>query len=160
MLLLLFLFSLALGAAPLSEEPDFKLQRGGCRPFWYSFNGRCYKYISTPVNWLSAELHCVSQRANLVSIHSLAEQNFVRSLIRNFDPSERPAWIGLHDVHSRGGRWSDGTAVNFRFWLPGEPNNQKGREHCVHMNWGSLKRWNDIPCGNGYAFVCATRICY
>ncbi|XP_041664061.1 lactose-binding lectin l-2-like isoform X1 [Cheilinus undulatus] len=161
MLLLLFLFSLALGAAPLSEEPDFKLQRGGCRPFWYSFNGRCYKYVSTPVTWATAELHCVSQRANLVSIHSLAEQHFVKSLIRNFDPSERPTWIGLSDIHREGRwMWSDGLEVNFMSWLPGQPDNDRRKEHCAHMNWGSLKRWNDMSCSKSYSFVCATRICY
>ena len=47
MFLFLFLFGLALGAVSPSDVPQVKLQRGGCPMFWYSFNGRCYKYVST-----------------------------------------------------------------------------------------------------------------
>ncbi|XP_041665293.1 lactose-binding lectin l-2-like [Cheilinus undulatus] len=159
MLLLLFLFGLALAAPPTLEEPDMLVQRGGCPEFWFSFNDRCYNYVATPKTWIDAELYCVSQRANLVSIHSQEEQAFVKSLIKNHDPTQKPAWIGLSDIHSSGGRWSDGTAVNFTFWCPNEPNNLGGNENCAHMNWCSLLRWNDISCGNNYAFVCATRIC-
>ncbi|XP_041665587.1 ladderlectin-like [Cheilinus undulatus] len=155
MLLLLFLFGLALGAAPPSEDPDFKLQRGGCPLFWYSFNGRCYKYVATSMTWADAELHCVSIRANLVSIHSLAEQDFVKTLIRNFDPGLKHTWIGLSDVHKEGSwMWSDGSAVNTTIWLPGQPDNYQGNEDCTEI-WGPDFRWNDILCTMTKPFVCA-----
>ncbi|XP_062292424.1 lactose-binding lectin l-2-like [Scomber scombrus] len=163
MLLFLFLFGLALGAKSPSGDQEIKLQhvlailRGNCPPFWYSFNGRCYKYISTHMTWADAELYCVSEKANLVAIHSQEENNFIQSLIRNFDPAQGNTWIGLSDIHKEGRwMWSDGSAVNFVFWNKGEPSNHGGKEHCTH-NFGSASKWNDAPCSHKYSFVCVSR---
>ena len=115
--LFLFLFGLALGTESPSGEHPLKLQRGNCPPFWYRFKGRWYKYVATHMTWADAELYCVSERANLVSIHSQEEQDFVKSLIKNFDHAEGYTWIGLSDTQKEGGwMWSDGCAVNFVFW--------------------------------------------
>ncbi|KAL7381753.1 hypothetical protein ABVT39_010713 [Epinephelus coioides] len=154
MLSLLLLFGLALGAV---SSPDVKLQRGTCPMFWYSFNGRCYKYIATDMTWADAELHCLSEGANLVSIHSLDEHNFVRSLIQNFDPSQGRTWYGLSDIHKEGNwMWSDGCPVGFAFWYSGQPDGASS-QNCVQTNvFGSA--WNDIECSLASPFVCATRI--
>uniref|UniRef100_A0AAZ1XUV6 C-type lectin domain-containing protein n=1 Tax=Oreochromis aureus TaxID=47969 RepID=A0AAZ1XUV6_OREAU len=169
MILLLFLFSLALGAPSESpfdgskvklqlDDHRVKLLHGNCSMFWYSFNGRCYKYVATHMSWADAELYCVSQRANLVSIHNEEEEEFVKSLIKNFDHAERYTWIGLSDIHKEGRwMWSDGCAVNFTHWNVGEPNNGGTNEHCVH-NIGYLKKWNDQKCSLNLPSVCATRI--
>uniref|UniRef100_A0A8C9ZTL5 C-type lectin domain-containing protein n=1 Tax=Sander lucioperca TaxID=283035 RepID=A0A8C9ZTL5_SANLU len=104
-----------------------ELLRGNCPLFWFSFNGRCYKYVATHLTWADAELHCVSEGGNLVSIHSLEEENFIKSLIKNFDHAQGFTWIGLSDIHKEGTwMWSDGSRVDFDFW-----NNLK---------------WNDRPC--------------
>ncbi|XP_036948897.1 lactose-binding lectin l-2-like [Acanthopagrus latus] len=159
MFLFLFLFGLALGAVSPSDVPQVKLQRGGCPMFWYSFNGRCYKYVSTHLTWADAELYCVSEGANLVSIHSREEEDFVKSLVKNFDHGEGPTWIGLSDIHKDGRwMWSDGCAVDFVFWNAGEPNNYGGSEPCVHNNHGTDRRWNDCLCSGTYPSVCASRI--
>ncbi|KAM6903303.1 C-type lectin-like [Lycodopsis pacificus] len=158
MLLFLFFFGLALGAVSPSDDHEVKLQSGYCPAVWYSFNGRCYKYVSTRMTWADAELHCVSQGANLVSIHSLDEENFINFLIKNFDPAEGYTCIGLSDTQKEGRwMWSDGSAVKFVFWSNGEPNNQVGGEHCVHQRNGPNLRWNDGPCSDEYTFVCASR---
>lgn len=77
MILFLSLFALALGSVSTSSEPEIRLERGTCPMFWYSFNGRCYKYVATHMTWAEAELHCVSEGANLVSVHSSAEHDFL-----------------------------------------------------------------------------------
>ncbi|XP_037548809.1 lactose-binding lectin l-2-like [Nematolebias whitei] len=142
-----------------SDGQELKLQRSNCPMFWFSFNGRCYKYVATPRTWGEAELQCVSEKANLVSIHSLEEHQFVEFLTKNFDPSQGETWIGLTDVHKEGGwMWSDGCKYSFTHWKDHEPNNQKGIEHCGQTNYGEHFRWNDIPCSKTYPFVCASRI--
>uniref|UniRef100_A0A4W6EXX2 C-type lectin domain-containing protein n=1 Tax=Lates calcarifer TaxID=8187 RepID=A0A4W6EXX2_LATCA len=57
-MLLLFLFGLTVGAVSPSDEHVVMLQRGNCSLSWFSFNGRCYKYVSTPMTWADAELYC------------------------------------------------------------------------------------------------------
>uniref|UniRef100_A0A8C9ZYK9 C-type lectin domain-containing protein n=1 Tax=Sander lucioperca TaxID=283035 RepID=A0A8C9ZYK9_SANLU len=128
MLSFLFLFGLAL-ATPFN---------------WYSFNGCCYKYVTTTMSWVDAELHCVSEKATLVSIHSLAEETFVPSLIKIYDKTTRFAWIGLSDS-------SDQTT--------------NGNENCVCKGSGTKLRWNDgcvlnqvLPCSVTIPSVCASRI--
>ncbi|XP_038580038.1 lactose-binding lectin l-2-like [Micropterus salmoides] len=159
MLLFLFLFGLALGAESPSEDQQVMLRRGNCPMFWYSFNGRCYKYVATRLTWADAELYCVSQRANLVSIHSQPEQNFIKTLIKNFDHAEGRSWIGLSDIHKEGRwMWSNGCAVNFVFWNAGQPDNYGKNEHCVHNNYGPNLKWNDLSCSVTYPSVCASRI--
>ncbi|XP_007547868.1 ladderlectin-like, partial [Poecilia formosa] len=155
MIFLFLLFGLSLAAEVPSDRQEMKLQRGSCPQLWFGFNERCYKYVPTLMTWADAEQHCVNQGANLVSIHSLAEENFVKMLIRNFDPIESPNWIGLSDIHKDGTYfWSDGSRFNFMFWNAGEPNNNGGPEPCVHTNRGSAKRWNDTLCRLKYSFVC------
>ncbi|XP_023133846.2 lactose-binding lectin l-2-like [Amphiprion ocellaris] len=158
MILLLFLLGLALGAVIPPDDQRVKLQRGNCPMFWYSFNGRCYKYIATRMTWADAELHCVSEGANLVSIHSTDEQNFVNSLIKNFDPARTWTWIGLSDLHKEGRwMWSDGSRVDFVLWDNGQPNNYDRQQHCGDTNNGAEFKWNDMPCSQTLPFVCASR---
>ncbi|MED6256578.1 hypothetical protein ATANTOWER_029399 [Ataeniobius toweri] len=162
MILLLFLFGLSLAAVAPSDGQEMKLLRSGCPLFWYRFNGRCYKYVATLMTWGEAEQHCLSQGANLVSIHSLQEESFVKTLIRNFDPAQGVNWIGLTDAQKEGAYfWSDGSKFTFSFWNAGEPNNAGGPESCVHTNWGSARKWNDKVCTDKYASVCKARLaCY
>ncbi|MEQ2309297.1 hypothetical protein AMECASPLE_037139 [Ameca splendens] len=163
-MLLLFCFGLTVGAPPPSD-PESTIQyntegveQKNCFIFWSSFKDHCYKYVATPMTWADAELYCLSQEANLVSIHSEEEENFVKLLIRNFDVAEGVNWIGLSDAQKDGTYfWSDGSNFTFSFWKDGEPNNSGGPEPCVHTNWGTARKWNDKVCTDKYAFVCKAR---
>uniref|UniRef100_A0A671WF51 C-type lectin domain-containing protein n=1 Tax=Sparus aurata TaxID=8175 RepID=A0A671WF51_SPAAU len=139
------------------QGANLKLLRGGCPMFWFSFNRRCYKYVAAPLTWADAELYCVSEGANLVSIHSLEEQEFVKTLIKNFDHTEGRTWIGLSDIHKEGRwMWSDGCAVDFVFWGSGQPNNVGGNEDCVHTNSQTDRRWHDNRCSFTISSVCGS----
>ncbi|XP_024862446.1 galactose-specific lectin nattectin-like [Kryptolebias marmoratus] len=149
-------FILALAAVSPAAGQDPELQHSNCPMFWSSFNGRCYKYVATQMTWVDAELHCVSQRSNLVSVHSLEEHNFVNFLIKNFDPAQRFTWIGLTDLYKEGAwMWSDGSKVNFQHWDQGQPDNRNKVEHCVHTNMVTNHKWNDHQCSETFPFVCA-----
>ncbi|XP_072303218.1 C-type lectin-like [Eucyclogobius newberryi] len=153
----LVLLGVSLALASPSGPSEVKLERGGCPLFWYSFNDRCYKYVSAHLPWAEAELHCLSQGANLVSIYSHQENVFVKTLIQNFDISQGRTWIGLSDTHKeRAWMWSDGCPVDFEIWSEGEPNNDGGNGDCVQVN-AVQKNWNDSPCSSTAPFVCATR---
>ncbi|KAF6717540.1 Galactose-specific lectin nattectin [Oryzias melastigma] len=157
-MLVLILVGLALMAVDPSDGQELKLLRGNCPPFWYSYGNRCYKYVATPMIWGDAELHCVSQGANLVSVQSNEEEAFIKTLIRNFDPAQADTWIGLSDAEKEGGwLWSDGSKITFQAWHSGQPDNYKGKEHCATTNYGTTKKWNDLPCTYKYGFVCKSR---
>ncbi|XP_033935406.1 ladderlectin-like [Pseudochaenichthys georgianus] len=155
MLAFLFLLGLALGAVS-SDNPQMQPQQDAtCPSFWFSFNGRCYKYFNTEMTWAEAEFHCVSQGGNLVSIHSTEEENFVKYLINSSDPTDGYTWIGLNDIYEeRRWMWSDGCAAKYLFWHRGQPNNRR-REDCVINNWWG--KWNDAPCSKAFPSVCASR---
>ncbi|KAK7929019.1 hypothetical protein WMY93_005414 [Mugilogobius chulae] len=111
------------------------LERGDCPAFWFPFKDRCYKYMASPMSWIEAEIFCLSQGTNLVSIHNQEEQEFVKSLIGNFDPTRSRTWIGLRDKDKEHFfMWTDGCPMQFDHWLRGEPNNHGGHEHCVDVN--------------------------
>ncbi|XP_068437484.1 alpha-N-acetylgalactosamine-specific lectin-like [Clinocottus analis] len=151
-MLLLFLSGLALGAAAPSGEAT-QLQ-GNCPAFWTSFNNHCYKYVSNRMTWADAEIHCVSMRAHLASIHSLPEQRFVNALIRSHDITMGFTWIGLSDTLKAGTwLWTDGSMVDYRDWYAGQPDNN-GNEHCVHTNFEGPNQWNDNKCYRVFEFVC------
>lgn len=48
------------------------------------------------------------------------------------------------------------TGNNFTvtYWVPGEPNNAKGNEHCVEFSVNKTIHWNDDPCDLDIFFVC------
>ncbi len=145
---------------PPTVEPTVMPQGESCPSFWYGFEGRCYKYVSTRLTWADAELFCVSEGANLVSIFSKEEDDFIRSLISQFDHSEGFTWIGLSDVHKEGSwMWSDGCPVKFVFWAEGEPDVEAGEyQDCANSNSDIDKKWNDTICSNTYPSVCASRV--
>uniref|UniRef100_A0A3Q3XP21 C-type lectin domain-containing protein n=1 Tax=Mola mola TaxID=94237 RepID=A0A3Q3XP21_MOLML len=107
--------SRALGAKSPSGDHQEGLRRGGCPMSWYSLNG-------------CSELLCVSEGANLVSIHSQGQQGFVGTLIKNWDPAEG---------HTCGSwMWSVGSAYDFDYRAAQEPNSVEGNKHCVDESYG------------------------
>nr|ADO28375.1 lactose-binding lectin l-2 [Ictalurus furcatus] len=130
----------------------------GCCPFgWVKYNGYCYSYHASKMDWASAEKHCLKFNANLMSVHTENDYQLAKALIRTFDPVEPPTWLGLSDCQKKNEWfWSDGTTLKFTKWNPNEPNFEKG-ECCVHMNWDSKRDWNDIPCDQSFPFLCAKK---
>ncbi|KAI4792936.1 hypothetical protein KUCAC02_033042 [Chaenocephalus aceratus] len=156
MLVFLFLLGLALGAVSSSDDPQMDQQQDTCPSYWFSFNGRCYRYFNTERTWADAELYCVSQGGNLVSIHNTEEENFVKFLVLSVDSAEGETWIGLHDIAKEGRwMWSDGSVATYSFWSRGQPNNYGRDEDCVVNN--SREKWNDVRCSKTLPSVCASR---
>ncbi|XP_017540854.1 ladderlectin-like isoform X1 [Pygocentrus nattereri] len=144
------------------ETEYFSVHNPSCSPCpsgWLTYSRRCFKYVDQGMAWISAERHCLSLGANLVSIHHENEYQLVKALIRAHDPKENPTWIGLSDCQEeKMWIWSDGSKLDYTNWNSNEPNFSNG-ECCVHMNWADQKNWNDIPCTQyKYPFVCARNL--
>ncbi|KAJ8022986.1 Alpha-N-acetylgalactosamine-specific lectin [Holothuria leucospilota] len=130
----------------------------GCPPFWTLFNKYCYRFFGQRVSWQEANYNCQTYGsgnsfANLVSIHSKEENEFVSNMFKSYtdntDPTEsgHEIWIGLTDQDEEGTFvWTDGTSADFTAWQSGEPNGGS-REQAVimlHPNSVYYKMWRDV----------------
>ncbi|XP_043980383.1 ladderlectin-like [Gambusia affinis] len=127
-----------------------------CPSGWDWYDGRCFLYVTRKKSWADAEYHCLSLRANLASIHSTNEYNFLRDLIYKASGAHTTSWVGAHDSAEEGTwMWSDGSKFLFHNWGPGQPNNYRGNENCMDINLGGNDHVNDDTCSKELPFVCA-----
>ncbi|KAK0153751.1 C-type lectin domain family 4 member E [Merluccius polli] len=133
---------------------------------WLHFNHSLY-FISTITekNWAASRDDCLERDADLIVINSREEQEFVGGLEGNY-------WIGLSDGDTEGTwKWVDGTNMTSSFWIPGEPNDNRGAEDCVATQERgdpmimAMKRagpwrtdldrgWNDERCAALFRWIC------
>ncbi|XP_038065741.1 fibropellin-3-like [Patiria miniata] len=129
-----------------------------CQSGWNHYGDFCYRFSDEYLHfddrhtWQGALARCQSDGANLVSIHSKDESNFI---FDHMGYSRGRFWIGLTDQEREGFfKWSDGTKLDFINWSPRIPDNA-GNEDCAHIDsvyFGS--QWSDVWCGQIYGYVC------
>eukprot|EP00057_Strongylocentrotus_purpuratus_P006383 XP_011660857.1 PREDICTED: alpha-N-acetylgalactosamine-specific lectin-like [Strongylocentrotus purpuratus] len=131
-----------------------------CNAIWTSCQGSCYKYLDNKINFDQALSTCrnltsgQSCHADLVSIHSIEEQEFIASLCLEHSPcNEKEYWIGLYQPDPNGPfLWSDGTPVDYIAWGTNEPNNYANEECAlISLPTGS---WHDKQCYAELSFIC------
>ncbi|XP_045074925.1 ladderlectin-like [Coregonus clupeaformis] len=123
-------------------------------------------FVKTARTWPEAERHCMSLGANLASVHSSEEAQFLQDVVSSKTGSFTATWLGGIDTipglvgKDRLWFWSDGANFDYQNWNQGEPNNNGGREPCIVMNFGGEHGWNDLECGNVLPYVCSRRTDY
>ncbi|KAM9811422.1 C-type mannose receptor 2-like [Syngnathus typhle] len=119
-------------------------------PDWTEFAGFCYKPFEEAKTWADAENACKGLGADLVSIHSKAEQQWLKDA-SYFATGDR--WTGLNDLTVGGSfTWSDHRNVTFTDWGPGEPN-LIGSNECV-AGTDLTGRWKRMSCQTRNPFMC------
>ncbi|XP_074518387.1 galactose-specific lectin nattectin-like [Halichoeres trimaculatus] len=138
------------------EEGEGVVFSASCPSGWSRFNHRCFLYNGAAQPWALAEVNCRALGGNLASVHSLAEEHFVKGLILRATNGSPSVWIGGSDSHYEGlWLWSDSSRFAFTYWCRGEPNNYWGNQHCIQMNYGGGKCWDDLSCYDHRPYVCA-----
>uniref|UniRef100_A0A3Q2EF76 C-type lectin domain-containing protein n=1 Tax=Cyprinodon variegatus TaxID=28743 RepID=A0A3Q2EF76_CYPVA len=144
-----------------SAKSDLVKRSARCSRGWTPLNGRCFRYIPRPMSWAKAERNCVSMRGNLASVHDIEEYHEIQRLILTSSHEYKETWIGGTDAQEYyHWFWSDGTHFHFTNWCSGEPSNSwniYGREHCLAINHGQQKCWNDLHCYHRKPSVCAKK---
>jgi len=85
-----------------------------CPAGWSQFGEDCYKYFDNSVEWEEARERCLSEKADLASIHSEEEHDFLLEIIGN----AKRVWVGGRRSCSgcEDFEWSDGTPLDFTAW--------------------------------------------
>uniref|UniRef100_A0A3Q2U6V3 Galactose-specific lectin nattectin-like n=1 Tax=Fundulus heteroclitus TaxID=8078 RepID=A0A3Q2U6V3_FUNHE len=137
-------------AAPVCSPP--------CPPGWTQFGSRCFIFHYQARTWSDAEKFCIAIGGNLASIHSSDENTFISEMIKRETGSTRDTWIGGYDaVTEKTWLWSDGSSFQFVNWYNNQPDNYRGTQHCLEINYGG-DYWNDMPCTSSMPFVCAKNV--
>ncbi|XP_029610593.1 ladderlectin-like [Salmo trutta] len=165
--LLILSAAFALGDANSIQEEDL------CPSGWTKYGSRCLMFVKTTRSWPEAERHCVSLGdklvsvpnvvkylgANLVSVHSSEEDQFLQALVLVNTVGFPPTWIGgFYSVKDRRWFWSDGSDFDHQNWAKGRPDDAGAREACIHINFGDQKRWDNALCGRSLPSVCSLRL--
>ncbi|XP_044179134.1 macrophage mannose receptor 1-like [Acropora millepora] len=128
---------------------------GSCPSGWIKFDQHCYLFRDTYHDrrtWTSARYKCLRQGANLLSITSKQEQDFISHHFT--DNRHGQVWLGLnHRIIEAGYTWSDESPVTFLNWYPGEPNNLNNAENCADMDVAN-SLWNDVKCTSLRGYIC------
>ncbi|KAH7715877.1 macrophage mannose receptor 1-like protein [Aphelenchoides avenae] len=115
--------------------------------------------------WDDARSACARRYANLASIHSDAENDWITDFLhQNVGPTDNgAAAIGLHDTTGKCAfQWIDGSPVNYFHWNTGQPSN------CGVTDWRrvlvvfnpdgymgvAFRRWMSYPATWGIYAVC------
>merc|ERR1719295_2429104 len=130
----------------------------------------CYLFHGLKSSWYDSKRECKQSGGHLVEIGSLEEQEALigeleRQGLMGYDAPVYGVWIGLTDIfHDGTWVWDHrGQPLNFSAWASGEPNNERGVQHCVAMNIRRERgNWDDVGCeyeGNNGEFDSNGHIC-
>ncbi|XP_069561856.1 ladderlectin-like [Brachyistius frenatus] len=167
-MLSLFVLGIALTAAaalPATAPKDDQTAKSHlvkrsafCSAGWSKFNGRCFHYIPRPMTWARAEKNCESLGGNLASVHNIMEYHEIQRLIMSGSHEYKETWIGGSDAQENNmWLWSDGQPFYYSNWCSGEPNNGRWSQHCIQVNYGDMKCWDDMQCNSRRPSVCVKR---
>ncbi|KAK1804336.1 hypothetical protein P4O66_020354 [Electrophorus voltai] len=126
-----------------------------CPHQWTLYGRRCYRFFTSRLTWYEAECACVNNGGSLASVHSVAEYKFLQTLVKRVSGFLAVSWLGGYDAVSEGHwLWSDGSKVNFNYWVSNQPDNYNGMENCLEMNYGVELKLNDDVCSSRRSFMC------
>ncbi|XP_066922926.1 bone morphogenetic protein 1-like [Clytia hemisphaerica] len=137
-----------------------KNQERDCPEGWVYFaenleGGACYIVKRNYFNWYAARDDCLGNSADLVSVTTKTEQDFItRDLLQG-----NYMWLGMTDGDLEGRwAWSDNTtATAFNNWDAGDPNNggRLQNEDCALIKPDG--KWNDYPCEDKFNYICKSK---
>ena len=130
--------------------------------------GGCYKHFSkATLSWSDARKHCGRMKAELPSIHSPEENEFLLTLSSqheyngNDNDNDDYTWLGGSDRETEKlFVWTDQTPWSYVNWVDGEPNDDDGKQDCILMHTPKSSKdiykgkWTDYRCNYNSTFIC------
>jgi len=115
-----------------------------CPYQWTKFDRHCYKLFKEPAFWHEANNECLAHGANMVSVHSAEEDEFVTFTLVNDDYS---FWLGGYPTNEHKWVWSDGSEFDYM------NNGSLEVGNCIQQET-STDGWTTMGCYNSNYFVC------
>ncbi|TRY88119.1 hypothetical protein DNTS_031499 [Danionella cerebrum] len=131
------------------------------KPYWYSdqrepwvfFRGAEYYFGSQPYPWETVSFACKMMGADLLSVHSSEELDFIKERITK---ESNYWWIGLSASSTHNGlSWTDGSALDYENWENGRFNQKPGK-NCIQMS-SQKGYWVAGSCKDRHGYVCKRR---
>ncbi|XP_066281384.1 snaclec coagulation factor IX/factor X-binding protein subunit B-like [Branchiostoma lanceolatum] len=143
-----------------------------CKSGWRKYNDHCYKLMKGKVIWSVANSQCKRHGANLASITSHGENDFVTKLIFNAPVGDQPVvWFGLNWGDGQW-EWTDRSRLVYTNWAPHEPNSKAllslwpacaaissttGHQWMPFGAFRNRGEWTDQRCAGYYPYICKGR---
>ncbi|XP_046378823.2 macrophage mannose receptor 1-like [Haliotis rufescens] len=132
----------------IPSYPSPTQNNAGCSNGYINYGHSCYKGYTSTKQWSDAQLACVADGGNLVSINDAFEASFVDLMVAR----QGQSWIGLNNLEGNGHfTWTDKYPVQLTRWAYKEPSTSDG-EGCVVEKRNF--RWNNTLCANLNNYIC------
>ncbi|XP_046374982.1 low affinity immunoglobulin epsilon Fc receptor-like [Haliotis rufescens] len=116
-----------------------------CPGGFVRFEDHCYLLSLEENNWTTARTTCRIMGADLVSINTQAENDFLVSAIKKYFPPGTGGyifWLGMIYVGGKN-MWADGTEVGFTDWIPSPLPSCKGEPCKAYITtYRSTYKWS------------------
>ncbi|XP_048240434.1 zinc metalloproteinase-disintegrin-like NaMP isoform X2 [Haliotis rufescens] len=134
-----------------------------CPDDWVAHDGSCYSFVTSQKTWSEAMTSCQASGANLVSIETSAENEFLKKFLLRFSTcsSGWSSWVGGTDKLVEGQwLWSNtGRTVSYTDWGDNQPDNgQSSSNDCMLMCFSEKYRWGGEDCGTKQSSICEKKL--
>ncbi|XP_033899686.3 secretory phospholipase A2 receptor isoform X1 [Acipenser ruthenus] len=122
---------------------------------WVFYQKSEYLFHNISFPWNAVAFACKMLGADLVSIHSSDQLDFIQSKIEKLFQNEVKWWIGLFAEYSNTElRWIDGSAVDYENWEgTNSRRSEVKNERCVYMS-SQTGRWSEGKCNGHHPYIC------
>uniref|UniRef100_A0A5F7ZYE5 Phospholipase A2 receptor 1 n=1 Tax=Macaca mulatta TaxID=9544 RepID=A0A5F7ZYE5_MACMU len=135
------------------EKDAWKYYATHCEPGWNPYNRNCYKLQKEEKTWHKALRSCQADNSALIDITSLAEVEFLVTLLGDENASE--TWIGLSSNKIPVSfEWSSDSSVIFTNWHTLEPQIFPNRSQLCVSAEQSEGHWKVKNCEETLFYIC------
>ncbi|XP_027632302.1 secretory phospholipase A2 receptor [Tupaia chinensis] len=135
------------------ETDAWKYYATVCETGWNPHHRNCYKLQKEEKTWNEALHSCQSDNSTLINIASLAEVEFLVTLLAHENATE--TWIGLSSNKIPVSfKWSNGASVIFTNWHTREPQIFPNRSHLCVSAEQSEGHWKVKNCEETLSYIC------
>ncbi|XP_046374984.2 macrophage mannose receptor 1-like [Haliotis rufescens] len=128
-----------------------------CSTGFVRFEDHCYILELDKTSWGSARSRCRIMGADLVSINTQAENDFLLAQIKEYYPPDQKTgayfWMGMRYAVGKY-TWADGTEVGFTDWSRGEPNCMDGVCKAFITTYNYAYTWGDGGSDYDFYYIC------